>query len=173
MKSRDSSQPEQAIEPSTFSSSQMPKDDEESTDLAMHPMTANIDTSDLFVPIKNGRQARKRKSDKVQSVELLDGLRDILQENEKTSQMIEFFERDNKAATEHELQLSRLMVSGGQNQNQSSDVQYGSNTAMDRDFASGVFDNPSASRQVVNTCNQSMPKRTSMTSITNINMAMW
>ena len=82
----------------------MPKDDEESTDLAMHPMTANIDTSDLFVPIKNGRQARKRKSDKVQSVELLDGLRDILQENEKTSQMIEFFERDNKAAREHELQ---------------------------------------------------------------------
>ena len=162
VKSRDSSQPEQAIEPSTFSSSEMPKDDEESTDLAMHPITANIDKSDLFVPIKNGRQARKRKSDKVLSVELLDGLRDILQEHDKTSQMIEFFERDSKAAREHELQLFRIMFSSGQNQNQSSDVHYRSNAAMDRDCASGVFHNPSASRQVCNTFNQSMPKRTSM-----------
>ena len=54
------------------------------------------------------------------------------------------------------------MLSSGQNQNQSSDVHYGSNAAIDRDFASGGFHNPSASRQVCNTINQSMPKRTSM-----------
>ena len=61
----------------------MPKNGEENKDLAMHPLTVNIDKSDLFVPIKNSRQARTRKSNKVHSVDLPDGLKEVVQENER------------------------------------------------------------------------------------------
>lgn len=164
VKSRDSSQPDQAIEPSSSSSNSKQKDDAgENADLDIKQLNEKMEEKDLFVPTRNGKQARKRKLDKGQSVEILEGLKDIMKESDTTTHMIDFFERENKAAREHELQLFKIMFSSPQSQQQQHcDGFYGNGAAINTGGMTGSYaSNPSSSRQFYGPSHQSTPKRTS------------
>ena len=162
VKSRDSSQPDQAIEPSTSSSNGKQKDDAgENADQDIKQLNEKVEEKDLFVPTRNGKQPRKRKSDKGQSVEILEGLKDIMKERDTTTQMIDFFKRENKAAREHELQLFKIMFSSPQSQQQHCDGFYGNDAAINTaEMAGSYSSNPSSSRQFFAPSFQSTPKRT-------------
>ena len=161
VKSRDSSQPDQAIEPSSSSSSQQKDNAWENADQDIKQLNEKVKEKDLFVPTRNGKQARKRKLDKGQSVEILEGLKDIMKESDTTTQMIDFFERENKAAREHEVQLFKIMFSSPQSQQQNSDGFYGNDAAVNTAGMAGSYSsNPSSSRQFFGPSFNSTPKRT-------------
>ena len=134
MKSRDSSQPEQAIEPSEVmfkikkvnikagsEGDAADKAEEvhciQSSDLADHADSsvkedevlspANEEKQDFLVPVKL-QSSRKGKKGKDTSA-LLSQFKEVIREVDTTQKMLEFFKRENEAARQHELKLFQLM----------------------------------------------------------------
>ena len=111
VKTRDSCQPERAVEPSSGSSEEVYKqsgarspagsvgESEESTD------NGSSDDKKLFVPVKN--RGKKRKNVASSAVE---GMEKLL-ERETTKELLEFYGEENEKARRHELQLMQMIMS--------------------------------------------------------------
>ena len=111
VKTRDSCQPERAVEPSSGSSEEVYKqsgarstagsvgESEESTD------NGSSDDKKLFVPVKN--RGKKRKNVASSAVECMEKLL----ERDTTKELLEFYREENEKARRHELQLMQMIMS--------------------------------------------------------------
>ena len=110
VKTRDSCQPERAVEPTCGSSEDVneqsraasparAEDSEESTG------NGSSDDKKLFVPVKN--RGKKRKGVVASAVECMEKLI----ERDPTKDLLEFYREENEKARKHELQLMQMLMS--------------------------------------------------------------
>ncbi len=116
IKSRESCQPEQAMEPSAGPSTSdkesginvLDEDQDESE-------TSKTSDEKLFVPKP---KKKTKKSDNLlvlKSTEVLESVKSLLQ-NQQTSTFLEFMEKENARARAHELEILKLLIPSSQNQ---------------------------------------------------------
>lgn len=110
VKSRDSCQPEQALEPSVGPTIE----DKESEDTGVNFAHDESDTSKnsddkLFVP-KPPKKMKKTENKLVEkTTQVLEGIQSILH-NQQTSSFLEFMEKENARARAHELEVMKLLI---------------------------------------------------------------
>lgn len=108
VKTRESCQPEQAIEPSSSSPSPVDKgsdDDREST--------ASAET-DMFIPIKRAKKEKKKNQFDTAFAETLEIVKEVVK-NDPTKDLINFMREEMDKAREHELKLFQLLHSSRPN----------------------------------------------------------
>ena len=111
VKSRDSCQPDQALEPSTLEIAQNEGESSSGTDKVLETESEDK-PGKLFVP----RKEHKRKDDPV--CEAIKLMRSVV-ENDPTKEVINFLKEDIQKAREHELKLFQMMFSHGNSQGHS------------------------------------------------------
>ena len=108
VKTRDSCQPEQAIEPSATMFEPQLSENNSSLDESINSTTYNPQpesgTKKLFVPTRGG--GRKRKAEEDSSI--IGSFREISEQTTKT--MVEFFERENVKDRGHEEKLFQMLL---------------------------------------------------------------
>ena len=113
VKSRDSCQPDQALEPSTLEFVQNEGESSSGTDKILETESEDK-PGKLFVPRKEHK--RSRKDDPV--CEAIKLMRSVV-ENDPTKEVINFLKEDIQKAREHELKLFQMMFSHGNSQGHS------------------------------------------------------
>ena len=111
VKTRDSCQPERAVEPSTGGSSE-DVDGQSSASPAssleeseQSTVKASSDDKKLFAPVKNRGKTRKNGSSG--AVECMENLL----ERDSTKELLKFYKKENEKARRHELQLMQMIMS--------------------------------------------------------------
>ena len=107
VKTRDSCQPERAIEPSALEFAKNEDQAASSTDVASESESESK-PGKLFVPVKENK--RSRKDDPV--CEAMKLMKTVI-ENDPTKEIINFMKEDVQKAREHELKLLQMMLSHG------------------------------------------------------------
>ena len=108
VKTRDSCQPDQALEPSTLEFVRNEGESSSGTDKLLESESESNKPGKLFVPVKERK--RSRKDDPV--CEALKLMRSVV-ENDPTKEVINFLKEDIQKAREHELKLFQMMLSHG------------------------------------------------------------
>ena len=109
VKSRDSCQPERAVEPTDGSSENVNEESRASPasvqDSDESTGNGSSDGRKLFVPVKN--RGKKRKEVASSAVECMENLL----ERDPTKDLLEFYREENEKARRHELQLMKMIMS--------------------------------------------------------------
>ena len=114
VKTRDSCQPEQAIEPSSKLNETLSESNSSGLQ-AQHSAEPGfaLDSPDLFVPIKKGKKVKTKSENQLQEVV---GMLKRVVEQDPMKAFLEFANEEADKARQQELQLIQLMM--GQNQQQ-------------------------------------------------------
>lgn len=121
IKSRESCQPEQALEPSSGHAYPTTSDKESGASLLEDPdesdSTKNSDEK-LFVPKIPTRKNKKGDNKLIEkTTEVLQSVQSLLQ-SQQTSSFLEFMEKENARARAHELEMLKLLIPSAQQQAQ-------------------------------------------------------
>ena len=115
IKSRESCQPEQAIEPSAGPSTSDKESEINVFDDESETGTSTKSDEKLFVPKPTKKNKKGENSLVEKTVEVLESVKSLVQ-NQQTSSFLEFMEKENARARAHELEILKLLMPPAQTQ---------------------------------------------------------
>ena len=112
VKSRDSCQPEQAIEPTQFYRTQVSTCSTPTEDTSESEASSSNQSKNVFVPIKEPKRKSNRDDPICEAIKLMK----TIAEKDPSRDLINFIKDDMEKSREHELKLMQMMLSCGNQQ---------------------------------------------------------